>query len=1086
MALENDVVKALFSGGRTAKTRSLYQYDYGIKLQIVGLELPSVFEAHFSNGEFDDTTTSIGQDNVVIIPAEYLTSGDDVWVYLYLHTTGDDGETVYKINIPVKKRGKPLDVEVPEPEQSVIAQTIAALNNAVETTNDNVGHTKQYMNQAQEYSAAAHESEVASGEYVAVIDQAKTAAQTSAREAATSEQNAKTYVDNAHEEFERITAQISDVEAAQDDVIAAKNSAVNAMNNAKDSADNAAVSLQNIERIVDDFTDFSVEVNAIAPDASATASYENHVLTLGIPKGDTGERGEKGEKGEPGDTGPQGLKGDKGDKGDTGLQGIQGIPGDKGEPGNGIVSIEKTRTEGLIDTYTITYTNGNITTFDINNGADGEVTNIDDTLSLQGKAADAKAVGDEISSLKQDFDAILVEIEGEQVTLTNLLSLSDMIGRYGTERVGYTDGIATFKTKDGSEVNPEIGLYSLTSGSHDWLVGFKWKLIKKDSTIGDPETIRVIIGNQSHYYDVAYDEWVTFCENDSENLTKVAFQVRGFASAPQNDDIEIQIKELWCYNVDGVSDDLLTLIETQQATNYTDGTVTYGFDDRHVPDTTLSITGKAADSKSVGDAFTLIGGFPRYENIPMSISGKINNNGEDETDANFVKTDYIDITEAVAVSYAGRMGTYRAAHWYDSNKEWLSCTEYLNDTTAFYENVLIQKPSGAKYLRLQSKTSSASNPPAVSPEVTAFYTKGYVDALLRNIVGDGVSDDTNALQRVVNICDSVTLPAGCTILLSSTINVKLGYAHILNGNGAKLITNGDFYALSVSGTLSVPSTPGMDSIYPDIEGDVKIHNFRITSSDPEEGGGIEVSRAFKLKICDNFIYKCNNGIRLINTCRDMIICNNEIFTINNNGILLDERLNLHQCNIENNIVQFALTGINFNNPTAIANFQVVGNDIETHVYPTVGYTNARCLVINAGSNTSMFAEIEIVGNTIQGHNTSPYVIQLTGIVDHMIECISIVGNHISNAQQNTIKMAYVKNVAISGNTYNNVVRYVYDMDGICSNVIITGDAAENSGGKIHAASTAVLNNIKCKNVLFFTNDTNSIETSDVTNVDITD
>ena len=737
------------------------------------------------------------------------------------------------------------------------------------------------------------------------------------------------------------------------------------------------------------------------------------------------------------------------------------------------------------------YTSGNWYYYDGTSWVSGGVynataVNTDKTLTQEDQPADAKKTGDEIADLKQDFDAILVEIEGEQVTLTNLLSLSDMIGRYGTERVGYTDGIATFKTKDGSEVNPEIGLYSLTSGSHDWLVGFKWKLIKKDSTIGDPETIRVIIGNQSHYYDVAYDEWVTFCENDSENLTKVAFQVRGFASAPQNDDIEIQIKELWCYNVDGVSDDLLTLIETQQATNYTDGTVTYGFDDRHVPDTTLSITGKAADSKSVGDAFTLIGGFPRYENIPMSISGKINNNGEDETDANFVKTDYIDIAEAVAVSYAGRMGTYRAAHWYDSNKEWLSCTEYLNDTTAFYENVLIQKPSGAKYLRLQSKTSSASNPPAVSPEVTAFYTKGYVDALLRNIVGDGVSDDTNALQRVVNICDSVTLPAGCTILLSSTINVKLGYAHILNGNGAKLITNGDFYALSVSGTLSVPSTPGMDSIYPDIEGDVKIHNFRITSSDPEEGGGIEVSRAFKLKICDNFIYKCNNGIRLINTCRDMIICNNEIFTINNNGILLDERLNLHQCNIENNIVQFALTGINFNNPTAIANFQVVGNDIETHVYPTVGYTNARCLVINAGSNTSMLAEIEIVGNTIQGHNTSPYVIQLTGIVDHMIECISIVGNHISNAQQNTIKMAYVKNVAISGNTYNNVVRYVYDMDGICSNVIITGDAAENSGGKIHAASTAVLNNIKCKNVLFFTNDTNSIETSDVTNVDITD
>ena len=40
--------------------------------------------------------------------------------------------------------------------------------------------------------------------------------------------------------------------------------------------------------------------------------------------------------------------------------------------GNGIESIEKTATVGLVDTYTITFTNGDTTTFDVTNGKDGE------------------------------------------------------------------------------------------------------------------------------------------------------------------------------------------------------------------------------------------------------------------------------------------------------------------------------------------------------------------------------------------------------------------------------------------------------------------------------------------------------------------------------------------------------------------------------------------------------------------------------------------------------------------------------------------------------------------------------------------
>lgn len=47
---------------------------------------------------------------------------------------------------------------------------------------------------------------------------------------------------------------------------------------------------------------------------------------------------------------------------------LQGATGPVGPTGNGISSITKTGTSGLVDTYTITYTNGNTTTFTITNG----------------------------------------------------------------------------------------------------------------------------------------------------------------------------------------------------------------------------------------------------------------------------------------------------------------------------------------------------------------------------------------------------------------------------------------------------------------------------------------------------------------------------------------------------------------------------------------------------------------------------------------------------------------------------------------------------------------------------------------------
>lgn len=70
-----------------------------------------------------------------------------------------------------------------------------------------------------------------------------------------------------------------------------------------------------------------------------------------------------------GTNGKDGKNGAKGAKGDPGQSGQDGI---NGQDGIGITSVAKTKTEGLVDTYTITFTDGSIFNYDVTNGKNGK------------------------------------------------------------------------------------------------------------------------------------------------------------------------------------------------------------------------------------------------------------------------------------------------------------------------------------------------------------------------------------------------------------------------------------------------------------------------------------------------------------------------------------------------------------------------------------------------------------------------------------------------------------------------------------------------------------------------------------------
>ena len=104
-----------------------------------------------------------------------------------------------------------------------------------------------------------------------------------------------------------------------------------------------------------------------------TVTFSNgNTATFTVTNGQKGEQGDQGLQGEQGEQGPAGPQGPQGVQGAQGPQGPQGEQGDPGDPGRGIVSIEHTSTGGLVDTYTITFTDGTTSTFTVVNGAQGE------------------------------------------------------------------------------------------------------------------------------------------------------------------------------------------------------------------------------------------------------------------------------------------------------------------------------------------------------------------------------------------------------------------------------------------------------------------------------------------------------------------------------------------------------------------------------------------------------------------------------------------------------------------------------------------------------------------------------------------
>ena len=259
------IIKGVVGGGRYTVTAPIVKEDYGLYLKIEGLELPSTYEVDFSNSEHNGTSvTMIGNSDGVLIPHQFIDTGKDVFAFLY-HVGVDFGRTVYKFRIPNKLRPDRTN-EQPTPEQqSTIDQAIAALNNAVEQTAQDVidanASAQSASDSADRAEIAEQDAENAADVAHEYADRAETSASQASASATVSAQSASQ------------SAQIkSDVEGMVDDAQGYAQSAEQSAQNAHTYALSANAASSTAENFADVASSYASQARSSSQTASAKAS----------------------------------------------------------------------------------------------------------------------------------------------------------------------------------------------------------------------------------------------------------------------------------------------------------------------------------------------------------------------------------------------------------------------------------------------------------------------------------------------------------------------------------------------------------------------------------------------------------------------------------------------------------------------------------------------------------------------------------------------------------------------------------------------------------------------------------------------
>ena len=285
--------------------------------------------------------------------------------------------------------------------------------------------------------------------------------------------------------------------------------------------------------------------------------------------------------------------------------------------------------------------------------------------------------------------------------------------------------------------------------------------------------------------------------------------------------------------------------------------------------------------------------------------------------------------------------------------------------------------------------------------------------------GDGVHDDTDAIQRAVADAEGgLLLPAG-EYRISKPIEIELKDTGPLNLSGsggcAALVMSGPGPALHIIGTHD--GTAGPDTLRPDVlarERLPTLDGLCIVGAHPQ-ADGVRLEGLWQPTLTRLYIRECRHGIHVRGRNRNLIIANCHVHNNSGVGVFYDH-LNLHQSNILGSHISYNKGGGIKVLESEIRNLQINANDIEYN-YASDAEESADVWIETLSSSVR---EGTIVGNTIQAlPSPNGANVRIRGRDAGDVRKAgnwTITGNLISSQMLN-LHLCYTRGVAISGNSF---------------------------------------------------------------------
>lgn len=296
-----------------------------------------------------------------------------------------------------------------------------------------------------------------------------------------------------------------------------------------------------------------------------------------------------------------------------------------------------------------------------------------------------------------------------------------------------------------------------------------------------------------------------------------------------------------------------------------------------------------------------------------------------------------------------------------------------------------------------------------------------VNATVRTFkaVGDGVNDDTDAIQNTINAgSTAVRLPRG-TYKITRPLIVdldKVGVTSIVGDGTARIMMTGAGPAIRFVGTHQGTASP--KTVKPNVwqkERTPMVDGIEIIGTH-DEADGIEAVRTMQLTISRVVIRHTRHAIRLTERNRNVILSDCHLYENHGIGVFLDN-VDLHQINLSACHISYNDGGGFVSKGGNVRNVHISGCDIEA---------NVQNVLIDSNGSKYGTAEVAITGCTIQ-HSGGPDSanVRFIGANPEGEPCwglVTIANNILSDVESN-IDIQKARDVIIIGNTISSGYKF---------------------------------------------------------------